>query len=58
MFSNQKQNRSAIEKLYPDLTPEEIAETKETMRCYVRLVWRIYQRLRSEKKIDGIPFKR
>lgn len=65
MFDNRKyyQNQSkppTIEQLYPDFTSEEQIEAEETVRRYVQLVWRIYQRLRSEKteKFDEKPFKR
>jgi hypothetical protein len=49
-----------IEELYPDFTAEEQAEAADTLKRYLNLVWRIYQRLRREnsKKIDENPFKR
>ncbi len=55
-----------IENLYPQLSPDEQAEAADTLKRYVDLVWRIYQRIRrqssekSEKteKFDENPFKR
>jgi hypothetical protein len=52
-----------IEELYPDFTAEEQAEAADTLKRYLNLVWRIYQRLRREsfensEKIDENPFKR
>jgi hypothetical protein len=54
MFDNRKyyQNQPkppTFEQLYPDFTAEEQDEAGETVRRYVQLVWRIYQRLKSEK---------
>lgn len=45
--SNQKEN-TAIEKLYPDFTPEEREEAEYTLKRYLNLVWRIYSRLKRE----------
>jgi hypothetical protein len=55
-----------IANLYPHLKPEEQAEAADTLKRYVALVWRIYQRVRrkssenSEKmeKFDENSFKR
>lgn len=43
-----KRKIPTIEELYPDFTPEQRAELRETLRRYVSLVWRIYCRLRRE----------
>lgn len=55
MFDNaeNQQRRSktpTIEELYSELTTEEQAEAETTLRRYIELVWRIYQRRRSEEK--------
>lgn len=55
-----------IENLYPQLSPDELAEAQYTFKRYVALVWRIYQRVRREssensekmEKFDENPFKR
>lgn len=49
-----------VKKLYPDLTPEELAEAEDALKRYVALVWRIYRRVSREKnkKFDENPFKR
>ena len=64
--SNSDQNQKkppTIDELYPDFTAEEQAAATDTLKRYVNLVWRIYQRLRREslensEKIDENPFKR
>jgi len=38
-----------LAEVYPGYTGEELAEAETTLRRYVELVWRIYQRLKSEK---------
>ncbi len=43
-----KNDFPTIEELYPDFTPEELAETQDTVKRYLSLVWRIYNRLRRE----------
>lgn len=61
-----------IENLYPQLSPDEQAEAAYTLKRYVALVWRIYQRARGQsaeasgkteqslksEKFDESPFKR
>ncbi len=49
-FPKIKSSPPAIDSLYPDYTAEEKAEAQEFWKCYVALVWRIYQRIRREKR--------
>ena len=60
MNHKDKKEFPMIRKLYPDFTLEEQGEAKDTLKRYVALVWRIYQRLRREKseKFDENQFKR
>ena len=60
MNHNNKKEFPMIKKLYPDFTLEEQAEAQDTLKRYVALVWRIYQRVRRENKgkFDGNQFKR
>ena len=51
MTPNDKNNSyesSTIKKLHPDLSPEEQSEAEYTIKRYVNLVWRIYQKMRRE----------
>ena len=36
--------------LYPNMSPEELAEAEYNLKQYVALVWRIYQRIKREKR--------
>ena len=54
-----------IASLYPHLKPGEQAEAADTLKRYVALVWRIYQRVRrhsstpaKSEKFDETSFKR
>jgi hypothetical protein len=49
-----------IDSLYPDFTPAEKIEAADTLKRYVALVWRIYQRLSRQRRqnIDEERFKR
>jgi hypothetical protein len=59
MKAIKKKSPPTLAELYPELTSEELTETKYTLGRYIDLVWRIYQRIRSEKsKFDEKPFKR
>ena len=60
MNQNEKKEYPKIRKLYPDFTLEQQIETKDTLKRYVALVWRIYKRVHREKsgKFDDHPFKR
>ena len=63
MNQNDKKKFPEIRKLYPDFTFEEQTEARDTLKRYVALVWRIYQRIRREKsekseKFDQNSFKR
>ena len=46
MFERKK--RITIQDIYPDFTPEEQAEAEYNLREYALLVWRIYERVKSE----------
>lgn len=50
MNQKDKKEYPAIRKLYPDFTFREQSEVQDTLQRYVALVWRIYQRIRREKK--------
>ncbi|MCA1622475.1 MAG: hypothetical protein LC768_01920 [Acidobacteria bacterium] len=50
MNQNDKKEYPAIRKLYPEFTFEEQAEAEDTLKRYVALVWRIYNRKRREKR--------
>jgi hypothetical protein len=56
MIDTKQIKRYALENTYPNFSPEEITEAKETIDQYVKLVWRIYSRLRLEnpKKLTKI----
>ncbi len=43
-------SRVTVADLYPELSLEEQAEVKDTLKRYVALVWRIYQRARRQKR--------
>lgn len=49
-FPKLKPEPKTIASLYPHLKPSEQAEVDYTLKRYVALVWRIYQRLQREKK--------
>lgn len=49
MNSNDGKENPTIEKVYPDYTPEELIEAEDTLRRYLNLVWRIYNRVRREE---------
>ena len=38
-----------LRELYPDLTDEQINEVEETFGNYIRIAWRIFERLEREK---------
>jgi hypothetical protein len=39
-----------IRDLYPDTSDEQLAEAERNLRRYVQIIWRIYERLKSEGK--------
>jgi hypothetical protein len=43
-----------IEDLYPDLSPEDRAEAQENLQEYVRIVWKIFNRLKAEGKLEEV----
>ena len=49
-----KTQKFTIENLYPQYSAEEQDEAKETIKAYVNLVWKIYNRLKAEGKLDLI----
>ena len=53
-------SRITVADLYPKLSPEEQVEAEDTIKSYIALVWRIYQRVRHQKdeKFDENLFKR
>lgn len=61
-FPQLKPAPKTIANLYPHLKRDEQAEADYNLKRYIALVWRIYQRLRREKrksgKFDENPFKR
>lgn len=50
-FPELKPAPKTIENLYPQLSSKEKKEAEYNLKRYVALVWRIYQRLRRERKI-------
>lgn len=64
MQSDNQNKNSAIDKLYPDFTPEEREEAEYTLKRYLDLVWRIYSRIKREnpeiltKELLNVRFKR
>jgi hypothetical protein len=48
-FPKLKSSPRAIDRLYPDYTPQEKAEAEDFWKRYVALVWRIYRRIKRGK---------
>jgi hypothetical protein len=48
MFEKPHKKTISIQDVYPDLTKSEQAEAEHNLRAYVRVVWRIYERLQRE----------
>jgi hypothetical protein len=44
----------SIEELYPDLSPEARQAAADNLHRYVDLVWRIYNRLKREGKLNEV----
>lgn len=47
-LANLPKKRLTIADLYPQLSQEEQQEAEYNFRRYIRLVWRIFERVRSE----------
>jgi hypothetical protein len=45
---NIPKKRRSIAELYPQLSPEEQLEAEYNLRRYIKLVWRIFERVKSE----------
>lgn len=43
-----------IQDLYPDLSNEQQQEAEYSLKTYVNLCWRIYNRLKDEGRLDEI----
>lgn len=50
----EKKRRITIQDLYPDLSPEEQAEAEANIKAYIRVVWKIFQRLEREGRLDEV----
>ena len=48
MISNDEKENLTLQRLYPDYTAEELAEAEDTLKRYLDLVWRIYNRARRD----------
>ena len=42
-----------LQKIYPDLTPEELEEVREFFERYLRLVIEIYSYSQANKRVDS-----
>jgi len=49
---DKNKKRITIQKLYPNLSSKEQEEAEYNLRRYVRVVYRIYQRLLREGKLE------
>jgi len=47
-LANLPKKRVTIADLYPQLSPDKQREAEYNLRRYIRLVWRIFERVRSE----------
>lgn len=48
MIKNTNKKSITIQDVYPDLSPEDQAEAEYNLKSYVRLIWRIYERVKRE----------
>ncbi len=55
---NQKSEKPIIiHDFYPDLSPEDRAEVQENLQEYVRIVWKIFNRLKAEGKLEDVMLR-
>ena len=50
MVDDQEDNLDELRKLYPDLSDEELRIVQDNLDRYIRVMWRIYKRLKAEGK--------
>jgi hypothetical protein len=50
MVENNKDNLDEIKKLYPQLSNEELRIARDNLDRYIRVMYRIYCRLKAESK--------